>query len=55
MDKEQVQQFVANNLKLVDTEDKDQVFEISARQAFRSTDFLRKSCQYSNIKVSKLI
>ncbi|MEG4457490.1 dynamin family protein [Microcoleus sp. N9_A1] len=40
IDTEMVKQFVANNLKLGDT---DHVFEVSARQAFCAKDFLRQS------------
>lgn len=53
MDTDMVRQFVANNLQLVNIDDTDRVFEISARQAFCSMDFLRESQQSSDIKASE--
>lgn len=54
MNTEQVQGFVTKNLELVDVNNTDRVFEISARQAFCSNDFLRESQQRSDLKGSEI-
>lgn len=51
---EQVRQFVANNLKLIDSNDMDRVFEISAKQAFYSTNFQHELNQYPDVKASDM-
>lgn len=51
---EQVKQFVANNLKLVDSKDMNRIFEISAKQAFLSTSFQQELQQYPDVKVSEM-
>ena len=53
MDTEKVGKFVADNLKLLDDNDTDRVFEISARQAFCSSAFFREAQQHSDVKESE--
>lgn len=54
MTPEQVRDFVAAEFGIDETGDKNRVFEISARSAFTSANFLMELQQYSDVEVSKL-
>lgn len=54
MNSEQLRQFVANNLQLVDANNTERVFEVSAKRAFLSANFLYKIQQQPDIHISEI-
>ncbi len=54
MNSEKLRQFVANNLQLVDVNNTERVFEISAKRAFLSANFLYKVQQQPDVQISEL-